>query len=71
MKTDFKTKVELNSFCMKDGWCPYIEIEEETHRYEGMANQTAEIIVYRRCKNIQICKHAYDLAQKGSEKNEI
>lgn len=70
MKTEIKTKVELNSFCMKDGWCPFIEIEEETHRFEGMQCQV-EIIVYKRCKNIQICKHAYDLAQKGSEENDL
>ena len=63
MITEMKTKVELNSFCMKDGWCPYLELEENTRRYAGMQNQ-AEVIIYKRCKNIQICKHAYDLAKK-------
>ena len=67
MMTEMKTKVKLNSFCMKDGWCPYFELEQESRRFEGWANARAEVLIYKRCKNIQICKHAYDLAQKGSE----
>ena len=47
MKTDFKTKVELNSFCMKDGWCPYFELEQESRRFEGWANARAEVLIYR------------------------
>ena len=67
METKFKTKVELNSFCMKGEWCPYFELEQETIRFEGWKNAHAEVLIYKQCKNIQICKHSYDLAQKVSE----
>lgn len=68
MTDDKRIKVQLNTFCPVGG-CPYFEFEHESRYFEGWgASGRIEVTIYSRCKNIEVCAHAYNLAVKATEK---